>query len=104
MAAYLAIWRHARNSGAELAVKIEMRNQGSQRDIAVGRNVRYWLIADISKDRELGPLYPRKRTLRRVALDVRKRPEPVIPATRASAFLRGSEPGVPDTDKDVIGH
>ncbi len=25
-------------------------------------NVRLWLIADISKDRELGPLYPRKRT------------------------------------------
>ncbi len=42
-----------------------------------------------------------KRTLRRAALDVRKRPEPVIPATRASAFLRGSEPSVPDSNKDV---
>ncbi len=29
------------------------------------RNVRLWLIADISKDRELGPLYPRKRTFAR---------------------------------------
>ncbi len=28
-------------------------------------NVRLWLIADISKDRELGPLYPRKRTFAR---------------------------------------
>ncbi len=28
-------------------------------------NVRLWLLADISKDRELGPLYPRKRTFAR---------------------------------------
>ncbi len=34
--------------------------QRAQRPINVG----YWLIADISKDRELGPLYPRKRTFK----------------------------------------
>ncbi len=46
------------------AVKIEMRNQGSQRDIVVGRNVRLWLLADIQPHPELRPLYPRKRTYR----------------------------------------
>ncbi len=29
------------------------------------RYVRLWLLADISKDRELGPLYPRKQTFAR---------------------------------------
>ncbi len=34
-------------------------------------NVRLWLIADIFKDRGLGPLYPQKRTKLRAALRVR---------------------------------
>ena len=33
-------------------------------------NVRFWLIADISKDRELGPLYHRKRTFARQSKNV----------------------------------
>ncbi len=32
------------------------------RRFRLSANVRLWLIADISKDRELRPLYPRKRT------------------------------------------
>ena len=72
-----SLWRRFWPFGAtpeipapSLAVKIEMRNQGSLRDIAVGRNVRLWLLADIQPHPELRPLYPRKQTSRWVPLYV----------------------------------
>ena len=72
-----SLWRRLWPFGAtpeipapSLTVKIEMRNQGSQRDIAVGRNVSSWLLADIEPPSELRLLYPRKQTFGREPLNV----------------------------------